>query len=149
MKKNKKPTTNFVDDIIDMHWKFKAIDWACKKNKEKDYASLLKFLHFRMECIKEELNETNGAIDRKDAEEVVDGLIDIMVFSLGTLNLFGVDESKAWEEVLRANMSKEVGIKKTRPNPLGLPDLIKPKNWKSPSHRGNTGILEEVLNHDM
>jgi hypothetical protein len=38
-------------------------------------------------------------------------------------------------------MNKKVGIKETRPNPLGLPDLIKPKDWKAPSHKGNHGKL--------
>ena len=48
--------------------------------------------------------------------------------------LLGIDAHKAWHEVHKANMSKEVGVKESRPNPLGLPDLIKPEGWKAPSH---------------
>ena len=38
-------------------------------------------------------------------------------------------------------MAKEVGRKESRPNPLGLPDLIKPEGWTAPSHEGNHGII--------
>ena len=40
-------------------------------------------------------------------------------------------------------MNKEVGIKESRPNPLGLPDLVKPKDWKGPSHEGNHGNITD------
>ena len=38
-------------------------------------------------------------------------------------------------------MMKEVGVKPSRPNPLGLPDLIKPEDWEAPNHEGNYGDL--------
>ncbi len=41
-------------------------------------------------------------------------------------------------------MAKERGIKPERPNPLGLPDLIKPAGWVAPSHADNHGLLTEV-----
>jgi hypothetical protein len=41
-------------------------------------------------------------------------------------------------------MNKEVGIKPSRPNPLGLPDLIKPEGWTPPSHEGNHGLLSKL-----
>jgi len=75
-------------------------------------------------------------------EEVVDALIDLCVVAIGTLDAYGVDSNKAWDEVLKANMSKEPGIKPERPNPLGLPDLMKPEGWVAPSHVGNYGRLD-------
>jgi hypothetical protein len=42
-------------------------------------------------------------------------------------------------------MNKTIGIKKTRPNPLNLPDLIKPINWKAPDHKNNIGLFEMIL----
>ena len=45
-------------------------------------------------------------------------------------------------------MNKEVGIKPERPNPYGLPDLIKPDNWEAPTHGENTGILDKVFDKD-
>ena len=60
------------------------------------------------------------------------------------LNAFGIDAYKAWDQVHQANMSKEVGVKKERPNPLGLPDLVKPEGWINPSHSGNHGLLNNI-----
>ena len=74
---------------------------------------------------------------------MVDGIIDLCVFAIGTLEVFGVDANKAWDEVYRANMSKEVGIKEGRPNPLGLPDLVKPEGWTGPEHKGNHGNITD------
>ena len=53
----------------------------------------------------------------------------------------GIDADEAWYNVHKANMAKEVGVKESRPNPLGLPDLVKPEGWKAPDHTGNHGLL--------
>ena len=113
--------------------------------KQMDKDTLRKFLKFRGECVQEEVDELHHAISGKDidAEETVDALIDIIVFAIGTLDIFGVDANKAWDEVYKANMNKEVGIKEGRPNPLGLPDLVKPENWKGPSHKDNHGNITD------
>jgi len=139
-------SNNMVKDIHDMHQKFGVHDWIVKKNSEGDRESLQKFLDFRMDFIEEEFNETLKAVHSdRNPEEVVDGLIDIIVVALGTLDAFGVDAQKAWDEVHKANMSKEAGIKPERPNPLGLPDLMKPAGWTAPSHYGNYGYLAHTL----
>ena len=39
-------------------------------------------------------------------------------------------------------MQKEIGVKDTRPNPLGLPDLVKPDGWQAPQHFDNIGKLD-------
>ena len=135
---------NWVDDINAMHKKFGVHDWF-KAELNKDPNKLKEFLEFRMKMVQEEVDETNEAIQHKDPEEIVDGLIDICVFAIGTLDAFGVDAYKAWDEIYNANMMKNVGVKEGRPNPLGLPDLIKPDNWKNPSHEGNHGSLHNAL----
>ena len=129
-------------DMEDMHDMFKVRESIEKMDKD----TLRKFLKFRGECIQEEVDELHHAISGKDidAEETVDALIDIIVFAIGTLDLFGVDANKAWNEVLNANTAKKIGIKKERPNPYGLPDLIKPEGWEPPNHEDNHGILEEL-----
>jgi len=130
---------NWVKDIADMHAKYGVHEWI-KNNPEK----LEQLLHFRVAFLKEEFDETFKAAGEKDAEEIVDGLIDLCVVAIGTLDAFGVDAYKAWDEVHQANMSKEVGVKKERPNPLGLPDLVKPEGWINPSHGGNYGLLNDI-----
>ena len=136
---------NLNRDIKKMHKKFGVHDWVDNKLSEEDYGILLEFLRFRTDFIGEELDETVRAIRNEKPEEVVDGLIDIIVVALGTLDAFRVDIDKAWKEVHNANMSKEVGVKEGRPNPLGLPDLIKPKGWTEPNHKGNVGSLGATL----
>ena len=120
-----------------MHAKYGVHKWV-KNNPDK----LRKYLEFRINFLQEELDETQrAAFIYEDPEEIVDGLIDLCVVAIGTLDAFGVDANAAWDEVLKANMAKEVGIKPERPNPLGLPDLMKPEGWEPPSHEDNTGLF--------
>jgi predicted HAD superfamily Cof-like phosphohydrolase len=125
-----------------MHKKYGVDEWM-KKEKNSDWSRLNKFMNFRIKMMQEELDETKAAFKNKDQEEMVDGIIDMCVFAIGTLEVFGVDANKAWDEVLKANMSKEVGIKEGRPNPLGLPDLVKPEGWEGPTHKGNHGNITD------
>ena len=130
-------STNWVRDMNNMHAKYGVHKWV-KNNPDK----LRKYLEFRINFLPEELDETQrAAFIYEDPEEIVDGLIDLCVVAIGTLDAFGVDANAAWDEVLKANMAKEVGVKPERPNPLGLPDLMKPEGWEPPSHEDNTGLF--------
>ena len=135
-------STNWVSDIEDMHTKYGVNEKIRTFDKEK----LKQFLEFRVAFLEEELNETKVAAATGDAEEIVDGLIDLCVVAIGTLNAFGVDAYAAWDAVHAANMAKEVGVKASRPNPLGLPDLVKPEGWRAPSHENNYGLLNKLVN---
>ena len=141
--------------------------WDCGKNVEEDVSTdmhmmhqyygvndavenlsadnLTSFIKFRYDFLQEEVNEGKAAIIERNSEEIVDSLIDIIVVAAGTLDLLQVDFQKAWFEVLQANMTKRVGIKESRPNPLSLPDLIKPDNWCAPDHTGNHGLIEKAF----
>ena len=130
---------DWVKDIHVMQSKYLTRQWV-NSNPEK----LREFLKFRIAFLQEELDETREAYILRDAEEVVDGLIDLCVVAIGTLDAFGVDPYKAWDEVLKANMQKQVGVKETRPNPLGVPDLVKPDDWEAPSHQGNHGKFNDI-----
>ena len=135
----------WTNDINMMHQKYQSLDWVKKKYSEGDMESLRKFLEFRLAFLEEEMAEIRKAHAEGNAEELVDGLVDLCVIAIGTMDLFEVNGEKAWDEVYRANMAKEVGVKATRPNPLGLPDLIKPADWRGPSHKWNTGILDKAM----
>lgn len=101
-------------------------------------------LNFRLNLLTEEYNETLEAYERGDAEELVDGLIDLVVIAIGTLELAGVDTKEAWKTVMRANMSKVRGVKPGREQSNGF-DVMKPKDWIAPSHRDNHGVLDAIL----
>ena len=133
---------NWVKDIQDMQYKYGVHKWIHDNREQPD--NLRKYLEFRIDFLREELDETEAALVSMDSEEIVDGLIDLCVVAIGTLDAFGVDPYKAWDEILRANLSKEVGVKPERPNPMGLPDLIKPKDWEGPDHSDNHGKLNNI-----
>jgi len=130
-------SNDWVQDIADMHRKFGVNDAVRKMDADK----LKAFLEFRIRFLQEELDEMRNA---DDPEEVTDALIDLCVVAIGTMDALDINAHIAWDEVHRANMSKQVGIKDSRPNPLGLPDLIKPKGWIAPFHTGNIGLLEKL-----
>lgn len=146
---------NWVADIAQMHDKFGVNPVIRGFDKEK----LQTFLKFRLDFLREELVEayeaagytvtfdvkSTGETNPEKAEDVVDAMIDLCVVAIGTLNAFDVDAYLAWSRVHTANMKKEVGIKASRPNPLGLPDLIKPAGWTAPSHADNVGLLAKTL----
>ena len=133
---------NWFHDMIVMHQKYGVNKWM-DKEKKSEWSRLNKFMQFRLSMMQEELDETKKAFEQKDAPEMVDGIIDLCVFAIGTLEVFGVDANKAWDEVYKANMSKEVGVKEGRPNPLGLPDLVKPDDWQGPIHEDNCGNIAD------
>ena len=135
---------NWFHDMKVMHQKYGVNKWMqAEMQSDVDWRKINKFMQFRLGMMQEELDETKKAFEQKDAPEMVDGIIVLFVFAIFTLEVFGVDAEKAWDEVYRANMSKEVGIKEGRPNPLGLPDLVKPEGWKGPSHEGNHGNITD------
>ena len=134
---------DWANDIYMMHNKFGVKEWFEANKDNKDLMD--KYLRFRLSMCKEELDETLAAVATKDPEEIVDGLIDLCVFAIGTLDVFGVDAHKAWDAVYEANMSKSPGVKEGRPNPFGLPDLIKPDGWTAPTHEDNHGDFPNAL----
>ena len=135
---------NWFHDMKVMHQKFGVNKWMqAEQQSDVEFKRLNKFMQFRLGMMQEELDETKKAYEEQNAEEMVDGMIDLCVFAIGTLEVFGVDASKAWDEVFKANMSKEVGIKEGRPNPLGLPDLMKPDDWQGPVHEDNCGNISD------
>ena len=151
---NEQASCSWVADIHAMHKKFGVHSAVEKLSNEKREI----FLKFRLDFLLEELTETYKAAGykleaevtadktlKRDPEEVVDGLIDMCVVAIGTLDLLQVNAQPAWDEVNKANITKEVGVKESRPNPLGLPDLIKGPTWQAPSHKDNIGLLAEMF----
>ena len=133
-------SSNWVQDIHDMHTKYGVREVTQRLGAN----HLAEYLDFRIRFLQEELDEMKMAAKDGNPEEIVDALIDLCVVAIGTLDAYGVNSYKAWDEVHAANMNKEVGIKESRPNPLGLPDLIKPEGWTAPSHAGNHGLIAKI-----
>lgn len=141
---------NWTSDIAAMHQKFGVNPVIRGFDKQKMRA----FLEFRRKFLQEELDEMQKAMDEFDAgnidavtaaDDVVDALIDLCVVAIGTLNAYDVNAYTAWDRVHEKNMEKEVGVKASRPNPLGLPDLVKPHGWTAPTHKDNVGLVVKAF----
>ena len=65
-----------------------------------------KIITLRYDLIKEELDELNKALKRKDLKEVADALTDILYVTYGAGHAFGIDLDKCFKEVQNSNMSK-------------------------------------------
>ena len=120
-------STNWAADIAEMHAKYGVHEWVAN-NPDK----LQQLLHFRVAFLKEEYDETFRAAGMKDAEEIVDGLIDLCVVAIGTLDAFGIDAHKAWDRVHEANMTKEVGVKRITTKPTRPSGPHKTRGMGSP-----------------
>lgn len=133
---------DWVADIQEMHAKF-GVNRVVSTLSD---AQLRDYLKFRLDMVQEEVTEAHTAFTNKDADGVVDALIDAIVFAIGTLDAFEVDAYEAWARVHEANMVKTPGIKPERPNKYGFPDLIKPEGWTAPTHHDNVGIIPRAFN---
>jgi predicted HAD superfamily Cof-like phosphohydrolase len=132
---------DWVQDIRDMHEKFgvrEIVDTF-------DMPKLHTYLKFRIDMLQEELDEAKKAFAEGDCDGIVDALIDGAVFAIGTLDVFHVDAYEAWARVHEKNMEKSPGVKPNRPNPFGLPDLIKPEGWTAPTHEDLVGTLPNAF----
>ncbi len=85
---------------------------------------------FRISGMKEEHQEY---IDANTDADKLDALIDLVVFTLGTVERHGWIDifGEAFTRVMRANCNKKVGSNKKRGS-FAL-DLIKPENWEAPN----------------
>lgn len=83
----------------------------------------------RIAQMQEELDEFKAAVEADDIAEQADALIDIVYFAMGTANHMGLPWQALWNDVHRANMSKEPGVK---PERGFLVDCIKPEGWEGP-----------------
>ena len=129
--------SSWPQDIAEMHAKFGVTEAL----KTFDVEKLNAFLDFRIRFLEEEMTELQGGLN---GDDVVDALIDLCVVAIGTLDAFGVNAQLAWDRVHAANMAKNVGVKASRPNPTGLPDLIKPAGFVPPNHSDNVGLLSKI-----
>lgn len=134
-------SNDWVQDIEKMNEKFGVM----KRMETFDTKHLLELLRFRLDMCDEESRELEKAYNDQDAEGIVDAMIDRAVFDIQTLLMLGVCPNTAWDRVLEANMTKEPGVKPSRPNPFGFPDLIKPEGWTAPDHSDNHGKLDDIF----
>lgn len=114
--------------LIDVHAFHERFDVPCPMSPTWPSNDLI---NFRMEFIDEEVNEINRALNEKDMEGFLDGLVDLVYVTLGAALTFGLDFDEAWARVQRANMEK-VAVKNTAQEGRHKTDVVKPEGWKPP-----------------
>jgi len=63
-------------------------------------------VNYRLDLIKEEVEELKDAIHKKDFKETIDALSDILYVVYGAFTCFGINGDEAFDLVHKSNMSK-------------------------------------------
>ena len=74
--------------------------------KSRPSLSTDKINNLRLSLIKEELEELNDAMKKKNLLEIADALTDILYVTYGAGHAFGINLDRCFDEVQRSNMSK-------------------------------------------
>ncbi len=113
---------NLFLDVVEFQKKF-GLKQSCHPTlSEHEYRD------HRASFLQEEVNEFREAILLGDLPKAADALVDIVYVALGTADGMGLPFNALWDDVHRANMSKERGI-----GPRGYEvDVIKPEGWVGP-----------------
>jgi predicted HAD superfamily Cof-like phosphohydrolase len=104
-------------------------------------------VRYRINFLKEELDELIEACEGGELAEAADALADLCWVALGTAHHFGLPFDKVWEEVRRSNMEKrrwhDGDPVKPRAKHLSnmSPEIVKPKGWRPPD-------IDAVLDHE-
>ena len=92
--------------------------------------SSAKINKLRLSLIKEEFDELENAMNKKDLVEIADALTDILYVTYGAGHAFGINLDKCFDEVQNSNMSKLGSDGKPIYNDAGKvmkgPDYFKP-----------------------
>lgn len=126
-------------DVLDFHTKFEV--------PLASYPQLLEgeVLKFRLDFLQEELDELRKAHEEANLEDAIDAICDMLVVLLGTAQFMGISENmfqEHWEEVHRANMSKERCTDASQSKRGTSLDIRKPEGWEAPNHGP---IIEKYL----
>lgn len=106
--------------VLEFHSKFDARVGNTPGLPDEDAIAL------RIRLIREELDELEKSIAGRDVIDVADALADLLYVTYGTAIAFGIDIRPVFEEVNRANMTKEGG----RVRADGK--ILKPEGWMPP-----------------
>jgi predicted HAD superfamily Cof-like phosphohydrolase len=111
-----------VEDVRTFHKKFDIL------SNDKPAMLTKRKLQERIECMQEELDEFKKAVNEQNFLEQADALIDLVYFAKGTAVMMGLPWAALWDDVQRANLSKERGVGKRGHAVV----MIKPEGWQGP-----------------
>lgn len=111
---------DWVGDVMAFHRKFGCATYIEPGAPPPNVQEL------RKKLMREELNETEVAMEAGNLEGVADGLADLIYVAIGTALAYGIDLRPVWNEVQRANMAKEGGGRREDGK------ILKPEGWVAP-----------------
>lgn len=128
------PLTNY-EDVAAFHEKFGLIyDGPYRLLDPEMQAFRIKFMH-------EELAEYVSASMTDDHVGMADALVDLVYVVMGTAYLHGYPWQNLWQEVQRANLTKERAHRAMQSKRGTSLDVIKPEGWRGPDI---VRVLEEA-----
>jgi predicted HAD superfamily Cof-like phosphohydrolase len=118
---------NFLEDISKFQEKF-----------DEEYMGPPRFLPldlhtFKVQHIKEEIDEYIQARHDSSLVDQLDALVDILYVVIGTAYQHGFDLAEAWRRVHEGNMLKVKAQKLTDSTRGSLFDIVKPPGWVKPN----------------
>lgn len=118
----------FMQAIIDMHNKFDLNADQVPHHLESDEKN------FRVAAMMEEVQEYE---DAKSMADMLDALVDLQVFLLGTVYRHGMADvfDTAFNRVMDANMQKQLAGESHKSKRGFARDLVKPAGWTAPDLR--------------
>ncbi len=92
------------------------------------------FMQYRIDFLREEIDELQLAVHDDDLEKAFDALIDFVYVAIGTAWLMKLPYQEGWDRVHKANMKKERadGPNDPRSKRNSSFDVVKPIDWKPP-----------------
>lgn len=138
------------DLAVDLHEFHTTFGFVPRKVGDAPSAELV---NFRLKFMVEELRELNKGFARRDMEEVLDGLVDLVYVAIGTAWMLGLPFQAAWDEVQRANMTKVRATDASQSRRSTTLDVVKPAGWKKPDikaliHESDLALKIEDLHPD-
>lgn len=118
---------SFLSDVKAFHAKFGMLDYPLTDIGPRHVTK--RKLRERLECMREELNEFELAIESQNLPDLADALVDVIYFAVGTAAQMNLPLQALWDDVHRANMAKVRGIGHRG----HVVDVIKPTHWAAPN----------------
>lgn len=90
-------------------------------------------MQFRIKFMEEELLEFIKGFEEGDIAQMADALADLQYVVLGTAHILGLPWQALWDDVQRANMTKERAAADGSNSKRGSSfDVVKPEGWVGP-----------------
>ena len=129
---------SYFHDVIDFHNKFGL------KYDEGPRCLAPEELEYRIKFLQEELTEVIEALRAGDLAQTGGEVADLIWVACGLAHRMGLNLDRHWDEIQRANMSKEMASPENPGKRGSKMDIVKPKGWEPPDHQGVLKVTRDL-----